>query len=238
MSTISVLIVEDESIVAMEIESFVSNKLGYNVIGICSSAEATLNLLEKHTADIILMDICIKGEMDGIELAEVILKQHPKTQIIFLTAHMDDYNVDRAIKLDPVAYLSKPFNREELRVVMKIAIQRMHKKNDYKTHNPDHLILDEEYCFNETTQTLFCCDEPIHLTQKEGVLLYLLLQNKNKIVDTYTIEQYLWPDKSVTANTLRTLVRRLREKLKHKFIQTIPSQGYRLTLPKAKTINT
>jgi len=217
MSTINVLIVEDESIVAMEIESFISNKLGYNVIGICSSAEAALNLMEKHPADIILMDICIKGEMDGIELAEVILKQHPKTQIIFLTAHMDDYNVDRAIKLDPVAYLSKPFNREELRVVMKIAIQRMHKKSNYKTHNPDHLILDEEYCFNEKTQTLFCCD---------------LLQNRNKIIDNYTIEQYLWPEKSVTSNTLRTLVRRLREKLKHKFIQTIPSQGYRLTLPK------
>ncbi len=236
MNSINVLIVEDESIVAMEIESFVSNKLGYNVIDICSNANDALRVLEENPTDIILMDICIKGEMDGVELSEAILKRYPKTQIVFLTAHMDDYNVERAVKLDPVAYLSKPFNREELRVVMKIAIQRMHKKNTYKTHNPNHLILDEEYCFNEKTRTLFCCDEPIHLTKKEGDLLYLLLQNRNKVIDNYTIEQCLWPDKAVTPNTLRTLVRRLREKLKHKFIQTIPSQGYSLTLPNNRRV--
>ena len=231
MSSINVLIVEDESIVAMEIESFVTAKLGYNVTDICSNADDALSAMEENPADIILMDICIKGEVDGVELSETILKRYPDTQIVFLTAHMDDYNVERAIKLDPVAYLSKPFNREELRVVMKIAIQRMQKKRPYKTHNPNHLILDSEFCFNEKTKTLFCCDEPIHLTRKEGELLSLLLENRNKIVDNYTIESYLWPEKSVTANTLRTLVRRLREKLKHKFIQTIPSQGYRLTLP-------
>ena len=231
MSSINVLIVEDESIVAMEIESFVTTKLGYNVIDICSNADDTLRVLEENPADIILMDICIKGDMDGVELSEVILKRHPERQIVFLTAHMDDYNVERAIKLDPVAYLSKPFNREELRVVMKIAIQRMQKKSAYETHNPSHLILDSEFCFNEKTKTLFCCDEPIHLTRKEGELLSLLLDNRNKIVDNYTIESHLWPEKSVTPNTLRTLVRRLREKLKHKFIQTITSQGYRLTIP-------
>ncbi len=60
--------------------------------------------------------------------------------------------------------------------------------------------------------------------------LTLTLKNQNIIIDFYTIEYTLWPDKDININTIRTLVKRVRQKLKHKFIQTIPSRGYKFII--------
>ena len=71
----------------------------------------------------------------------------------------------------------------------------------------------------------------IQLTKKENELLQLFIENKNSNVDFYTIEHRIWPDRYTTPNTIRTLVKRLRQKLRHKFIETIPSRGYKLIIP-------
>ncbi len=230
MKKINILIVEDESIVAMEIESYIK-KLGYTVVDICSNAKDAFTVVLEQTIDIILMDICIKGELDGVETAALIKKSHSHTEIIFLTAHLDDYNVDRAIEINPTAYLSKPFNREELRVFLKIALRRADKEPALYEDHKHHIILNNEFSYDPSNHTLYCCYEIIHLTKKECDLLELLIENKNNIVDFYTIENHIWPDKDTNTNTIRTLVKRLRQKLKHKFIKTVSSRGYRLMIP-------
>ena len=229
MKEINILIVEDESIVAMEIESYIK-KLGYSVADTCSNAQDAFTIIEEQPIDIILMDICIKGELDGIETATIIKKNQPNIQIIFLTAHLDDYNVDRAIELNPTAYLSKPFNREELRVFLKIALRKIDRASSNTEENKHHIIFDEEFSYDTTNSTLYCCYEILNLTKKESDFLELLLENKNNVVDFYSIENSIWPDKETNANTIRTLVKRLRQKLKHKFIETVSSRGYRLVI--------
>jgi len=229
MKEINILIVEDESIVAMEIKSYIK-KLGYSVADTCSNAQDTFNVIEEQHIDILLMDICIKGELDGVETATMIKKNHPHIEIIFLTAHLDDYNVDRAIELNPTAYLAKPFNREELRVFLKIALRKIDKESSHTQENQHHIIFDEEFSYDTSDSTLYCCFEIINLTKKESDFLELLLENKNNVVDFYTIENTIWPDKETNANTIRTLVKRLRQKLKHKFIETVSSRGYRLVI--------
>ena len=229
MKSLNILIVEDESIVAMEIESYIQ-KLGYNIIGICSNAKDALHSVLKNRIDIVIMDICIKGNIDGIETARLIKKDNPHTKIIFLTAHLDDYNVDRAIEIDPVAYLSKPFNREELRVFLKISHHKIVKNHTNIKINHNHIILDYEYSYDIKNHTLYYYSEIIHLTKKESDLLELLIQDKNQIVDFYTIENRIWPEKITNTNTIRTLVKRLRQKLKHKLIETISSRGYKLII--------
>ncbi len=229
MNSYNLIIVEDESIVAMEIKNYVK-KLGYNVVGVCANANDTLALVGEQKVDIILMDICIKGELDGIEASVLIRKNYPDIEIIFLTAHLDDYNVDRAISVNPIAYLSKPFHRDELRVFLKIAIQKIDKKDIQADKNLNCIILDSEFSYDFQTHTLYCYHEIIHLTKKESELLDILIQNKNSTIDSYTIENLLWPDKITSSNTIRTLVARLRQKLKHKFIKTVPSQGYRFII--------
>lgn len=70
----------------------------------------------------------------------------------------------------------------------------------------------------------------INLTKKESDFLELLIKNRNNVVDFHTIENTLWPDKESNSNTIRTLTKRLPQKLKHKFIETVPSRGYRLDI--------
>ncbi len=229
MKEINILIVEDESIVAMEIESYIQ-KLGYSVVDTCSNAEDALIQVSKYSIDIILMDICIKGELDGVETTTIIKKDHPHIEIIYLTAHLDDYNVDRAIKTDPTAYLSKPFNREELRVFLKIALRKINKATLPDTIHKHSIILDHEFSYDPSNHTLYCCREIINLTKKENELLELLIKNKNNLLDFYAIENAIWPDRNTNTNTIRTLVKRLRQKLNHKFIETVSSRGYKLVI--------
>jgi DNA-binding response OmpR family regulator len=225
MKQMHILIVEDESIVAMEIESYLKT-LGHHINGVFSHANGALETLKNEHIDLIMMDICIKGEIDGVEAAAIIKEKYPQTEIIFLTAHMDDYNIERAIQIDPVAYLSKPFNREELKAFLRIAEHRMENTTQLHISTDSLVKLDEEYIYDTQTHTLYCCSEPMHLTKKEDQLLNLLLLNQNLVVDFYTIENTIWPDKTTNANTVRTLIRRLREKLKHKFIKTVSTRGY------------
>ena len=229
MKKVNILIVEDESIVAMELESYI-NTLGYSVIDTCSNADDAFKLVAEHSPHIILMDISIKGELDGIETAALIKEKHPHIEIIFLTAHLDDYNVDRAIELNPIAYLSKPFNREELRVFLKISLRKIRQDISLDAIPQQNIILDPEFSYDPINFTLHCCNEIISLTKKENELLVLLLNNKNNLVDFYTIENMIWPNKETNTNTIRTLVKRLRQKFKYKLIETISSRGYKLII--------
>ncbi|HEO98166.1 MAG: response regulator [Campylobacterales bacterium] len=229
MKYINILIVEDESIVAMEIKIYLS-KQGYNVMGIASNSNDALSIVTSHKIDIVMMDISIKGNKDGIETALMIKKHHPMMQIIFLTAYNDEHHIDRAIEIDPVAYLTKPFDRKELNVFLKIARHRINKETHTRKFDNEQIILDHEFSYDLANKTLYCCNEIINLTKKENALLTLLIQNKNNLVDFYTIANQIWPDKFTTDNTIRTLIKRLRQKLKYKFIQTVSGEGYRLNL--------
>lgn len=229
MNNISILIVEDESIVAMEIKHHIET-LQYNVVEVCSNGNDALAMFAQHRVDILLMDICIKGESDGIETAARIKELYPQTMIIFLTAHMDEYNIDRAIALNPMAYLSKPFRREELNAFLKIASHKIATEHTSQARSPNCTILDEEFCYDKDRHVLLFYSQSIHLTKKENDLLCILMENKNSVVDFYTIANFIWPDKNIRSNTVRTLIKRLRQKLKHKFIETVSSRGYMLTV--------
>ncbi|MBD3792371.1 MAG: response regulator [Campylobacterales bacterium] len=225
-----ILIVEDENISAMELEHYITS-LGYHSAGIASNAKSAQDLVKKEKPDLVLMDICIKGENDGIETASMITESNPLIKIIFLTAYTDNYNIDRAVKIDPVAYLSKPYNRQELIASIKIAQYKINNKHViYSPVDITLLKLDEEFSYDEEHNTLYYFDTIVNLTKKETDLLSLFIHHKNKIVDHYTIENTLWPTKEANSNTIRTLVRRLRPKLKYRFIKTIPSQGYTLNM--------
>jgi len=226
MRDVNILIVEDESIVAMEIESYIE-KLDYgSVVSICSNAKDAMTTLTKHHINIALLDINIKGDRDGIELANLIRKKYLYVEIIFLTAHLDDYNVDRAIELNPIAYLSKPFHREELKVVLKIVLSKIKKKSKVIKNRNKFLKLDDEFSYDVSKNIIYLYDEMVHLTIKESQLIEIFIKNRNKLVELNTIENIIWENKDVNHNTIRSLIRRLRQKLKHKFIETISSRGY------------
>ncbi len=110
---IKILIVEDEIIVAMEIE-FALQSSGFNVIGKASNSHKALELAQKFLPDVILMDINIKGDLNGIETALKIFSFH-KPAIIFVSAYSDKETLDKLKKVQPHFYLSKPYSHSELK---------------------------------------------------------------------------------------------------------------------------
>ncbi len=117
--SIKVLIVEDEAIIANEIAECMEEN-GFETIGIASTADTALDLVANNKPDVILMDISIKGKLNGIELAKRILNSQ-NLPIIFLTSNSQDTVIKEAMKINPTAFLLKPFNEKELPVAIELA---------------------------------------------------------------------------------------------------------------------
>jgi C4-dicarboxylate-specific signal transduction histidine kinase len=115
-----ILVVEDEIIVARDVEKKL-RALGYEVTQLVSSGDAALQSVELTPPDLILMDIFLKGSMDGIQVAELIRERYD-IPIIYMTAHSNDTITQRAINTAPFGYIMKPFELQELRVTTTIAL--------------------------------------------------------------------------------------------------------------------
>ncbi len=219
----NILIVEDESIVALEISNYV-NEIGYSVIKCVSNSYSALEVVKSNHIDLVLMDVNIKGDVDGISCAKAI-KEISNIPLIYISAFSDDETLERAIQTQPSSYLLKPFNPKELKVAMRIAT----KKYDEITR-VGSVVFDNEFSFELETRELILRGEIIHLTKQEQILLVLLISAKNSIVSIYDMENEIWPFKSSNENTRRALVSRLRSKLNHKFLETVHAIGYRLNI--------
>lgn len=118
-----VLVVEDESLVALDIIQQLESD-GYEVVGhALSGEEAIAKAAEQPRPDVILMDINLRGQVDGINAAEAISKTS-ETPIIFLTAHADETTLQRAKLTRPFGYIIKPFEPNELKINIEIALYR------------------------------------------------------------------------------------------------------------------
>jgi PAS domain S-box-containing protein len=128
----SILIVEDEGVVALSIQAALT-KMGYKVVGIAVTGNEAIALATEHKPDVILMDIHIKGDMDGIETTEK-LNEIVDIPVIFLTAYADDETVKRAIKTKSHSYLVKPYNPRELYSNIEFAIYKRRMKDRAGSH--------------------------------------------------------------------------------------------------------
>lgn len=129
MSDYKVLVVEDELLVAADIEESLEI-LGYTVVGTVATGKAAIESVEKHLPDIILMDIMLKGDMNGIEAANIIRKKHD-VPIIYLTANADLGTIEKAKISLPYGYIIKPFTEKDLQTNIEIA--RFKFNNDIQT---------------------------------------------------------------------------------------------------------
>lgn len=115
-----ILVVEDEAVVARDLEQTLT-RLGYNVVGVAQfAAEAVGKAAESHP-DLVLMDISLQGDKDGVQAAEVI-GQRFGTPVVFLTAHTDKATVARAQAAKPSGYIVKPFQRDKLHETIAAAL--------------------------------------------------------------------------------------------------------------------
>lgn len=127
MDKVQIMIVEDDMIIAADISMQLS-QLGYEVTGIFPRGEDALKQLEVAKPDIILMDINLKGKLDGIEIGGEIQKRYT-LPLIYLTANADDATFNRAKETKPFAFISKPFKRSDLERTLALVISRLDEKN-------------------------------------------------------------------------------------------------------------
>lgn len=122
MEKIRILIVEDEGLIARDIENMVKNA-DYEVCGVVSTGEEAIEKAKKTQPDLILMDIILRGNMDGVEAAERI-RDHFNIPVIYLTAHTDENTLDRAKLTEPQGYTLKPVEQKELLTVIEMALYK------------------------------------------------------------------------------------------------------------------
>ncbi len=120
MNRVTVLIVEDDRDVAY-IMTHTVNRLGFSVVGAEDTGEKAIKAAGEMKPDIVLMDIKLAGNMDGIETAEYIGRNY-KIPVIYVTAMTDDKTLERVAASAPYGFILKPFRDDELRAVIEIAV--------------------------------------------------------------------------------------------------------------------
>jgi CheY-like chemotaxis protein len=130
MAKSKIMIVEDEWITADDIGMSLQS-LGYTVSSVVSSGEEAIQKAEKDKPDLVLMDIMLKGKMDGIEAASQIRSCY-NIPIIYLTAYADEKILERAKITEPFGYIVKPFVNEDLKIAIEIALYKHRVEKERK----------------------------------------------------------------------------------------------------------
>ncbi len=130
MANPKILIVEDENIVANDLQMRLSN-FGYDVIGIASTGEEAIKKAIATLPDLVLMNVRLKGEIDGIEAASTLRFQYGMA-VVYLSAYADDETLKRASKTEPFGYILKPFEERELHTTVEMALYRKELERRFK----------------------------------------------------------------------------------------------------------
>src|SRR5580704_5055238 len=118
----SIIVVEDERIVALHLKQQLS-KLGYNVAAVVASSNEALHKISEVRPDLVLMDIHIEGDIDGIETTMRIPAEY-RIPVIYLSAYSEEATLERARSSKPYGFLVKPFSERELHVSIEMALER------------------------------------------------------------------------------------------------------------------
>jgi PAS domain S-box-containing protein len=159
MCPAKILVVEDEIIVARTIASQL-NQLGYIVTGKASSGQTAINQASATQPDLILMDIVIKGEMDGITTAHYIHKQLD-IPIIFLTAYADQETLERAKVTQPFGYIVKPFTIKDLHIAIEIALLKHKLESELRESR------------NQLATLLNSMSDAVIATNEQGIITFI-----------------------------------------------------------------
>jgi CheY-like chemotaxis protein len=133
MEKTRILIVEDECIIAIDLQNSLES-LGYDVPAVASSGEEAIRLAEELQPDLMLMDIVLEGRIDGVEAMERI-HEASDMPVIYLTAYADDKTKRRADATRPSGYISKPFDEKVLVTTIEAALQGRGSRNECKSQS-------------------------------------------------------------------------------------------------------
>ena len=226
MTTYGILIVEDETIPAHYLKKCLE-QAGHTVVDIVTNSKSAMHVLfGSQEINLVVMDIKIKGTMDGITLAQKI-QQNTLSAILFTTAYADEDFLERAKDTNAIGYLVKPIQAETLLSTIEVGMSHYH------AHIDTPLVpLCHHSSFDKEAQSITDNSDDslsVKLSHHEALLLSTFIENPNLL---YTHEQLESILESITprgAGALRTILWRLRKKLPACLtIENIYNLGYRI----------
>ena len=251
MNNIKILIVEDESIIALNLKETLI-ELGYEPCGIAPNRCKTLKILETGIIpDLVLMDIYLKGPTTGIELSKELKTIIPNTPIVFLTANSEISTIKEASETFAYGYILKPYKKSILHASIEIALKKAQEDTKtnknltaIKTLNETleyKLSMNQEaksrtiklkygYLFDKEKNILYYGDEITKLTSKEIKIIKVLCQTPGQNVSQEQLEYAIWQDEPAGYAAYRSLLFRLRNKIHKDLITNQNNTGYKIEL--------
>lgn len=247
MHSTKVLIIEDDDVTALNLKMSLE-KFGYEILSLANDELSAQNKIKIYNPDIVLIDIGLKRQNEGIEIAHFIRDKMPRP-FIFLTAHSDTDMLISAKQTEPYGYIVKPFEPLNLHTTIQMALYRFKEEQkrlnsiDALKHDKEHLekllyvkklsdqpIVEfgEGYRHDISLGETFYKNQKIKLTKKENAFIRLLVVHLGSVVDFAQATDYVWEREGASDNSVRTLVWRLRNKLPTDVIKNSSGVGYYL----------
>jgi DNA-binding response OmpR family regulator len=217
MKQFKILIIEDESLIAMQIKTFLSSK-GFNVVGYCVNFSEAYKLFTETRPEIIIADIKLVDDESGIDIINE-LRKFGNFEVLFLTSFSDQNTLKRAFATKPFSYITKPFKEIDLYTAVMLCISKLQES-----------CVNNVWHYDPMTRTLKCCNAIVGLTRQEQELFHLCYRNLGRFVALEVIENVVWGDKYVIDSTRRGLIHRLGKKLTKEIFEYSSAYGCRLTL--------
>ena len=223
-----ILLIEDDANLAFMLKDGLESE-GFNVFHITNAEEVveTMDDFMLHVPDLILLDVNLKGAIDGFELSKKI-RQKSQIPIIFTTARTQIEDLQQGFSIGNVDYMKKPFGIREL----VLHINEMISRSQHTLTQQTKLEIGN-YIFVPSELNLYVGNEKIKLQKNECEVLALLAENRNKVLNKNVMLESVWADAELKQKeaSLHNILSALRSKLskdKNIGIETIPKIGWKL----------
>jgi len=213
-----ILIVEDNTISALDLKHSLE-KEEYKITSVEKSLNGVKRSIKKVFPDIAIVDINLGSKENGIEIGQYL--SNIEIPMIYSTSYSDIETINKALDTEPVCYLVKPINIQELISNITLGLY----KRKFKIH-AEIEIINEYYSFDSRLNKLLYNGKAIALSKMEIKFIKTILSSKDDVVLFEDIEYHLWKNKPIKNSALRTIVYRLRKKLPEELIQTVPNLGF------------
>lgn len=226
----NILIVEDELIASMYLESIL-NEMNFKNIFKVDCSQMALEIILSYKIDLVFMDLDIKGSIDGIKTANLLNEEYP-IPIIFVTGETSLDVIIDTLNTNIFGYIIKPFEKFRFLAPFKIALKKIEEKKFENTKDllksEENGILDLSYgCkFNINKNTCYLNNLPINLTKRELSLLKIMALNINSNLSYERIKDNIWNKEDIADSTLRDLISKLKKKLPELLIDNVSGVGY------------
>jgi len=214
-----ILLLEDDFSLNKVISSFLRLK-GYFVDSFSNGDEAVKQLL-KAQYDLCVFDINVPC-IDGHTALEFIRNEKIHTPVIMMSAMTDVQTIKRSYESGCDDYLKKPFEIEELLLRVEYALKHL------LPHEEDRVRLGHGYVFDVHKESLYKNDKEVELSIKEQLMLSLFVKNLGNTVTTQMLRDYVWNGEDIEAVSMRTIIHKLKSKLKSGMVINLRGIGYKL----------